>query len=694
MLRSASLLAGAVALAASATAQNTAQLRPISVDAPIHAGTYHVASGRFIRATGGRLPAGTDGSVDVVYNNNHYTAVFYDINGTSLIVDEGRLPSLSSPTSSSPISFPGLSNSYRINEIQLGYATDSIGDGTARLTLLNQYDSCMSPIGGPPPVLDLIINGLPGTISPGAVTPYTFDIDMTGFEFCMHADGDGSYDDEVTDLFGWSLTMSADSGSAIGPIIGARPGAFAPTGNGTVFQAPGAASGSGLSTFDQWFDLDLQTGAQNCFNEGGYDPTDGDPAFGSFWLVLGADLNVSCASCANGIDDDFEDNDDCGMATPMTAPSTTTGLVVRERSIDPDFYVISVPANTALDVGVIFSHAFADIDIRLFDAGCNNQLDISQSVSDNEFVGYFNCSPAPIDLVVEVYVFGSFGPGCGEYDLELTLDSSCSIDDGLEDNDTCAMAALLPEGFTSNLRITPCDLDYYLITLDNGQTLDVTMTLDPSEADLDLFLFPDDNTCDTPGGLLTQSISTSALEIISWTNSTGQPQSYVMKVDVFSLQQGFHCTGYDLAFARNGGTGLGNKFCTAELNSTGQGAHIFATGSDVVVDNAFTLHTQFLPQGSFGYFLSSMSQVFVPNPGGSQGNFCIGGGPVGRFNANIVNTGMGSTVMLLTDLTAWPQPNGLVVVSPGETWNFQYWYRDANPNAVNNFSDAVEVLFQ
>ncbi len=33
-----------------------------------------------------------------------------------------------------------------------------------------------------------------------------------------------------------------------------------------------------------------------------------------------------------------------------------------------------------------------------------------------------------------------------------------------------------------------------------------------------------------------------------------------------------------------------------------------------------------------------------------------------------------------------------VAVLPGETWNFQCWYRDAG--GTNNFTDVVSVLFQ
>ncbi len=46
------------------------------------------------------------------------------------------------------------------------------------------------------------------------------------------------------------------------------------------------------------------------------------------------------------------------------------------------------------------------------------------------------------------------------------------------------------------------------------------------------------------------------------------------------------------------------------------------------------------------------------------------------------------------DLAGTPIPTGVVSISAGQTWNFQAWYRDANPTPTSNFTDAVSVLFQ
>lgn len=680
------VLPSAFVLVGTVAAQQVAPMQRTAAPAPIFAGTYYVATGQFVSA---QTAAPTDGSLDVVYASNSYTGFYYDINDGTVITDEGRIPSLSSPTMAAPVSFPGLSNSYQIESIQLGYVTNSPSLGTATLRLWDQYSGCVDPTIGGMPLLDLNITGLPATLQPGGLTPFFFNVDMTGFEFCMQADGDGVYDDGFSDRFGWRLTMDTDAGFEIGPIVGSRPGVFAPTGDGTVFQNAGATGGSGLGTIDQWYDQDPVNG-DDCTNWGGYDPIDNDPAFGSFWLVLGANLAENCASCANDIDDNFENNDICLDAAPLASPSMTTNLVVKKRAVDPDFYNIVIPANTALTADVLFTHADSDIDIRLYDDTCS-QIGISQSSTDDESLSFFNCGTTAIEVNLEVYVWDFAPTDCGDYTIVLTEDTSCAIDDLLEDNDTCADATTISEGMTPNLRISQCDEDYYSIVLKNGESLDVTINFDDTLLDLDLYLYLEGVSCGvTP---LATSLSVIGTENIMWVNQTGQTQTYIVRVDYFPASFAEPCGSYDAEYNRNGGTPLGSKFCFAEINSTGNGAHIFGTGSDEVLDNAFVLNAQSLPPGQFGFFLNSQSMVFVPNPAGSNGNLCIAGPSIGRFDANVMMASPAGLVSLPVDLMMFPTPMVFISITPGSTWNFQFWYRDI-VGGGSNFTDALSVTFQ
>ena len=107
-----------------------------------------------------------------------------------------------------------------------------------------------------------------------------------------------------------------------------------------------------------------------------------------------------------------------------------------------------------------------------------------------------------------------------------------------------------------------------------------------------------------------------------------------------------------------------------------------------VVNDDVTLTASQLPPGQFGYFLAGQTQGFFQPPA-SQGYICLSGA-IGRFNQP-QNVGQGPTFSIQVDLTAVPQPTGFVVVLPGDTWNFQCWYRDMG--AASNFTDGVSVTF-
>ncbi|MDG1491074.1 MAG: VCBS repeat-containing protein, partial [Planctomycetota bacterium] len=141
----------------------------------------------------------------------------------------------------------------------------------------------------------------------------------------------------------------------------------------------------------------------------------------------------------------------------------------------------------------------------------------------------------------------------------------------------------------------------------------------------------------------------------------------------------------------------GVAFCgPAAPNSTGLAGSIEATGSLHVSTNRLTLRATNLPQSSVGFFLTSQAQGFTPNPGGSQGALCLGGS-IGRFvgPGQIRNSGSNSAFSLTLNLAQQPTPTGLVQVQPGDTWNFQTWFRDvAGGQATSNFTGAVELTFQ
>ncbi|MEM1449092.1 MAG: hypothetical protein AAGI22_08255 [Planctomycetota bacterium] len=142
-------------------------------------------------------------------------------------------------------------------------------------------------------------------------------------------------------------------------------------------------------------------------------------------------------------------------------------------------------------------------------------------------------------------------------------------------------------------------------------------------------------------------------------------------------------------------TSIGTAYCPGVANSTGNAAELTAIGRLEVVDNDVTLSTVDLPPNSFAFYLASTTQGFAMNPGGSDGNLCLGGA-IGRYvgPGQIQNAGAAGEVSLTLDLTMTPSPTGFVSVAPGETWNYQMWYRDA-PGGVptSNLTNGLTVTY-
>ncbi len=139
--------------------------------------------------------------------------------------------------------------------------------------------------------------------------------------------------------------------------------------------------------------------------------------------------------------------------------------------------------------------------------------------------------------------------------------------------------------------------------------------------------------------------------------------------------------------------GDATNYCgPAVPNSSGQPAVIAASGTFLAGGYPLRLDATDLPTNQFGYFLASQTQGFVAQPGGSQGNLCLGG-TIARFVAQVQSSGPGGAFGIDVDTLNVPlSPPGPIL--SGETWNFQAWFRDVNPTNTSNFTDGVSVLFE
>ncbi len=130
-------------------------------------------------------------------------------------------------------------------------------------------------------------------------------------------------------------------------------------------------------------------------------------------------------------------------------------------------------------------------------------------------------------------------------------------------------------------------------------------------------------------------------------------------------------------------------YCASAPNSSGSPATLAASGSASIADANLTLSVTQLPTDALGFFLISQARADVPGFGGSQGVLCLGQ-PIARWSSIVLQSGTAGQVSLTSDLTNLPQT---VVPTPGATWNFQYWTRDANPASTSNTSNGMAVTF-
>jgi len=134
--------------------------------------------------------------------------------------------------------------------------------------------------------------------------------------------------------------------------------------------------------------------------------------------------------------------------------------------------------------------------------------------------------------------------------------------------------------------------------------------------------------------------------------------------------------------------------CAANPNSTGAVGDLRAEGSGYVAIDDLRLVASDLPQGQFTLLVTSQDLDFAPNPGGSEGNLCIGP-DIGRFNDQILPVGAGGQVAFDVDLAMIPKPSSFVAGVPGETWHFQTWHRDLVGGAqTSNFTRAISVTLR
>jgi hypothetical protein len=239
-------------------------VQPVRIPAPARdAGTYHLATGTWTRASTGTTALGSV----VIYNNDAFTGYYHPINPIDAVVDEGRIPM--------GLPYPGPGSfqaDYHVDGFQIGYCTSETSVDIAA-TFFESYVPCTDPVAAPPPVGRVDLDGvLPASLTSGQLACWVVTVDLAGTtdEFCLAAEGgDGVFDnDPALDSIGISLTIGDNVSGPAGFMIAGDPN-NAPFGDGTAFQNPGLL-GTGANEQDQFFIKDTTGGPSGCFDFGGY----------------------------------------------------------------------------------------------------------------------------------------------------------------------------------------------------------------------------------------------------------------------------------------------------------------------------------------------------------------------------------------------------------------------------------------
>ncbi|MBL6755249.1 MAG: prolyl oligopeptidase family serine peptidase [Planctomycetes bacterium] len=129
-----------------------------------------------------------------------------------------------------------------------------------------------------------------------------------------------------------------------------------------------------------------------------------------------------------------------------------------------------------------------------------------------------------------------------------------------------------------------------------------------------------------------------------------------------------------------------SAYCPVTPNSSGAGAEIGWSGSTSVADDDLVLEVTGVPSSTVGLFFYGPDQVQL---GLGNGLRCVGGS---LQRLPVVGADASGTVSYPVELLNTSLPTG--AISAGETWNFQFWFRDVQAFPYRfNLSNGLRVPF-
>ncbi|MBY8985229.1 MAG: PPC domain-containing protein [Candidatus Lokiarchaeota archaeon] len=187
-------------------------------------------------------------------------------------------------------------------------------------------------------------------------------------------------------------------------------------------------------------------------------------------------------------DDNYEENDYDGQAYDLRSHeawwlSSIDGMGIQW---DEDWYIVNLdPGEERIHVELTFDHFMGNIDLEVYyyDGGLT-WLDGSYSSDDNEYIN----ADAPFPGTYYIRVCN--GNNGNMYDLFWEdLPPSTGDDDWMEENDDFWSAWYVDPSYYPDLKIAGYDEDWFQIYLNEGDTIDISISFDHSEGDLQLKLY-------------------------------------------------------------------------------------------------------------------------------------------------------------------------------------------------------------
>ncbi|MEM1452022.1 MAG: hypothetical protein AAGI22_23135 [Planctomycetota bacterium] len=136
---------------------------------------------------------------------------------------------------------------------------------------------------------------------------------------------------------------------------------------------------------------------------------------------------------------------------------------------------------------------------------------------------------------------------------------------------------------------------------------------------------------------------------------------------------------------------IGLVSCVAQPHRLGYPATISGLGSLDVANDRVIINADDLPRLTTSYFVGGTSAAFVPGAGGGMGTLCVGGA-VERFPLQPPTSAGGVISSFRPVLAGFPSGH---IVTSGETWFFQLWFRDTvGGSATSNMSPSLYLRFE